>query len=253
MKRSDFASSFNGCQDDCGRGGNGNGGGGGTVGGPTGGNCDGREGGGGGGCEEQKPNGQMTGGTASRQKATSIAQKAAKEAKEAEDAQLGAGVAASHAIKEQLAERAHQAAVAAEAALAGKKQIVDELQHEVHEAEGVVQEEYSSMQSAETVVQAAIQAHQEATRILKLLTEALAISQTNVGNAETAAQGAQSELSEKTALVDAAKNRVELLLRQLCVARADLANTKQAENVAEHAAHSAKQNADRVRRTLFRD
>lgn len=66
------------------------------------------------------------------------------------------------------------------------------------------------------------------------------MAQANVGNSEQAAQGAQQELSEKTQLLEAAKNRVEQLLRQLSSARADLANTKQAAYKASAAAHEAK-------------
>lgn len=55
----------------------------------------------------------------SKQKASSIAQKAAQEAKAASDAQAVAGQQAAHQVKSQLAEKALQAAKAAEAALAG--------------------------------------------------------------------------------------------------------------------------------------
>lgn len=65
-------------------------------------------------------------------------------------------------------------------------------------------------------------------------------AQANVGNSEQAAQGAQQALSEKTQLMEAAKNRVEQLLRQLSSARTDFANTKQAAYKASAAAHEAK-------------
>ncbi|XP_017463834.1 PREDICTED: uncharacterized protein LOC108357256, partial [Rhagoletis zephyria] len=71
---------------------------------------------------ECKQNPMMAGNA--KQKATSIAQKAAQEAKAASDAQQAAGEAASLQVKAQLAEKAMQAAKAAEAALAGKQQIV---------------------------------------------------------------------------------------------------------------------------------
>lgn len=75
---------------------------------------------------------------------------------------------------------------------------------------------------------------------LKTLTGAVQTAQANVGNSEQAAQGAQQELSEKTQLMEAAKNRVEQLLRQLSAARTDFTSTKQAAYKASAAAHEAK-------------
>lgn len=74
----------------------------------------------------------------------------------------------------------------------------------------------------------------------RTLTGAVQTAQANVGNSEQAAQGAQQALSEKTQLMEAAKNRVEQLLRQLSSARTDFANTKQAAYKASAAAHEAK-------------
>lgn len=102
-----------------------------------------------------------------------------------------------------------------------------------------------------------MQAAQQATTQLKTLTGAVQTAQANVrnlnligkmfyfwkqqvGNSEQAAQGAQQALSEKTQLMEAAKNRVEQLLRQLSSARTDFANTKQAAYKASAAAHEAK-------------
>lgn len=77
-------------------------------------------------------------------------------------------------------------------------------------------------------------------------------AQANVGNSEQAAQGAQQELAEKTQLMEAAKNRVEQLLRQLSAARTDFVNTKQAAYKASASAHEAKVNAARNRRNTLR-
>jgi ABC-type transporter Mla subunit MlaD len=76
-----------------------------------------------------------------------------------------------------------------------------------------------------------------------MLTEAVQTANSNLANSEQAAQGAQQELSEKTQLLEAAKNRVEGLLRELKTARADYANTKQAAYKAASAAKQAKSNA----------
>lgn len=74
-------------------------------------------------------------------------------------------------MKAQLADKALQAAKAAEAALAGKQSIVDHLEQEVRDAESVVQEEGSSLQHAQSNVNAAMQAEQQATLQVDLHTQ----------------------------------------------------------------------------------
>ncbi|EDV49941.1 uncharacterized protein LOC6552900 [Drosophila erecta] len=184
----------------------------------------------------------------SRMKASCIAQKAAKEAKEASDAQLEAGEAAARQVKQQLADKAQAAAKAAEAALAGKQQIVEQLESEVREGELVVQEESALLQTTQATFAAAGQAAKQAADQLNTITQAVKNAQENVINSEQVASGAQQELSEKQQLVVAAKKRVELLLRQLEVARADFKNTKGAAERAACAAQEARQRATRERR-----
>ncbi|XP_011292421.2 plectin-like [Musca domestica] len=183
-----------------------------------------------------------------RQKSTNIAQKAAQEAKAATDAQVSAGQAAARQVKMQLADKALQAARAAEAALAGKQQIMEQLQQEVREAEAVVQEESLSLQNSQQNVQAAVKAAEQAQAQLRTLSQAVEIAKSNIGNSEQAANGAQTEYAEKQQLLEAAKSRVEQLLRQLSSARADFSSTKQAAYRAACAAHDAKVNAQRDRR-----
>jgi len=61
-------------------------------------------------------------------------------------------------VKAQLAEKAVQAAKAAEMALSGKEAMVEQLQEEVKEARSVVQEETSSLHRAQVNANAAVQA-----------------------------------------------------------------------------------------------
>lgn len=61
-------------------------------------------------------------------------------------------------VKAQLAEKAVEAAKAAENVLTGKKVIVEELQEEVKEAQSVVQEESSSLEREQLNANAAVQA-----------------------------------------------------------------------------------------------
>lgn len=89
----------------------------------------------------------------------------------------------------------------------------------------------------------ALRAYQQAQTQLKMLSELLSVAQSTVGNAEQAAQGSQQELNEKTQLLEAAKNRVEKLLRELKSARSDFTNTKKEAYKASMAAKEAKQNA----------
>ena len=66
-------------------------------------------------------------------------------------------------VKTQLAEKALQAAKAAEAALAGKQAVVEQLQQEVKEAEAVVAENTAAVHQQQGTVNAAVQAAQQAT------------------------------------------------------------------------------------------
>lgn len=71
-------------------------------------------------------------------------------------------------VKTQLAEKALQAAKAAEAALAGKQAVVEQLQQEVKEAEAVVAENTAAIHQQQGTVNAAIQAAQQATAQVRI-------------------------------------------------------------------------------------
>lgn len=71
-------------------------------------------------------------------------------------------------MKAQLAEKALQAARAAEAALSGKEAIVQQLEEEVRESETVVEEEMGSLQQAKSNVNAAIEAAKESQDQVKM-------------------------------------------------------------------------------------
>jgi len=63
---------------------------------------------------------------------------------------------------------------------------------------------------------------------LKALTYSTQLAQNNVAASQQSAEGAQKELAEKTALVDAAKERCETLRKELETAKQDLSATRQA-------------------------
>ncbi|KAH8417624.1 hypothetical protein KR222_002863 [Zaprionus bogoriensis] len=179
-------------------------------------------------------------------KASNIAQKAALEAKAANDAQMAAADAAASQVKSELADKALQSARAAEAALAGKQQIVEQLDAEHREAQAVVQEVTTSLQNtqgnAAAASDAATEAKSQVVRLKRLVQDAV----TNLANIENVSNGAQQELAEKTQLLEAAKNRVKNLSNQLAVAKIDFEKTKKAAYKAACAAVEAKQKAQRT-------
>lgn len=183
-------------------------------------------------------------------KAFSIAAKAAQEAKAASDAQMPAAENAAQLVKVQLAEKAVAAAKAAKAALAGKQQIVEQLDMEVREGELAVRDENAYLQCAQGNCEAASLAAKQAGLQLKALKEAMASAKSNVENSEQASNGAEQEVLKKQQLVEAAKSRVEILLRQLDSAQNDYRATKKAAERACSAAQEAKLQAARQRRMV---
>ncbi|XP_016978822.1 glycine, alanine and asparagine-rich protein-like [Drosophila rhopaloa] len=186
----------------------------------------------------------------SKAKASNIAQKAALEAKAASDSQMAAAEAAASQVKSELAAKAAQSARAAEAALAGKQQIVEQLQQEMTEADAVVSEVTSSLQNTQANANAAASAAHEAQTQLNQLKNLVIAATANMANIENVASGAQQELAEKTQLLEAAKHRVENLARQMNDAKSDFEKTKQAAYKAACAAVEAKQKAQRARRMI---
>ncbi|SPP88072.1 tol-Pal system protein TolA [Drosophila guanche] len=196
---------------------------------------------------KSKPCGNFNKGNP-KSKATNIAQKAAQDAKAASDSQMAAAEAAATQVKTELAERAAQSARAAEAALAGKQQMVEQLAQEMAEAEAVVTEVTASLQNTQINTNAAAAAASDSQTQLQQMKLLLQAATTNLANIEGVSQGAQTELSEKTQLLEAAKNRVQSLGKQMADAKADFDKTKQAAYKAACAAVDAKKKAQRNRR-----
>ncbi|XP_023173490.1 uncharacterized protein LOC111601225 isoform X2 [Drosophila hydei] len=178
-----------------------------------------------------------------KQKSSSIAVKAAQDAKAANEAQQAAGQMAAQHIKQQLAEKAFQSAKAAEAALAGKQIVVQQLEQEMQEAHAVVEEESASLQSTEANMNAALEAARVATHQFEALTALHKTVKDNLANIQTVALGSQQEMTSKVQLLEAAKNRSASIEKQLEAAREDYERTKQAAYRAACAAVEAKQKA----------
>ncbi|EDW24622.1 GL23291 [Drosophila persimilis] len=132
-----------------------------------------------------------------KSKASNIAQKAAQEAKAANEAQGSAAEAASLKIKSELADKAVQSARAAEAALAGKQQILEQLEVEQREAEAVVNEVTNSLQSTNANAAVANTAAVEAQKQVADLKTMLEAASANLNSIEAVSNGAQREMEEK--------------------------------------------------------
>lgn len=183
-------------------------------------------------------------------KASNIAQKAAQEARAASDAQMAAAEAAAQQVKCELAERAAQSARAAEAALAGKQQIVEQLGGEMAEAESVINEITTSLHNTQNNANCAMQAAVEARNQLDQLKCLVTAATMNLASIENVANGCQQELAEKTQLLEAAKNRYDCLSAQIKEAKTDYEKTKKAAYKAACSAVEAKQKANRSMRSV---
>ncbi|KAH8416268.1 hypothetical protein KR222_002043, partial [Zaprionus bogoriensis] len=178
-----------------------------------------------------------------KQKSSNIAIKAAQDAKAANEAQQAAGQLAAQHIKQELAEKAFQSAKAAEAALTGKQMVVQQLELEMQEAHAVVEEESSSLQSTEQNMNAAVEAARAATLQFETLSELHKVAKDNLAIIQAVAMGSQQEMNGKVQLLEAAKNRLATLEKQLAAARDDYEKTKTAAYRAACAAVEAKQKA----------
>ncbi|KAM8705417.1 hypothetical protein ACLKA7_009818 [Drosophila subpalustris] len=201
--------------------------------------------GGGGNCDMMNRN-------LAKQTATNIAQKAAQEAEQASGTQQCAAAEVAHQVKMQLADKAYTAAKAAEAALSGKQQMVDQLESELCESETALQQESASIANSQSNLSAACQSAKQAQHLLLALQSIVKIAHENLANAKNAAAGAQQQLAEKAQLIEAAQHRIESLKRLLQAARKDLENIKRSAYKAVCAAAEARQKANRERRSKAR-
>lgn len=173
--------------------------------------------------------------------AAGLASKAALEAKQANDDMASAVKAASDRIKQEYAEKAAMAAKAAEAVLVSKKQLMQQLEMEVSEAELVVQEETQELSAMEAQSQLALRTHTESKEQLNLLINGIKLARENLINSEMVAAACQQSMMDRNALLQTAQKRLKLLHTNLAEARADLAKTKKAADNAMYAAKVAKQ------------
>ncbi|KAH8289673.1 hypothetical protein KR054_009016, partial [Drosophila jambulina] len=177
-----------------------------------------------------------------------IAQKAAQDAKAANDAQMGAAEAASHQVRAELAYKAQQSAKAAEAALAGKQQILDQMRLEMSDSESALATITAAVPKFGDNAELLRSVSQKSDMQLSYMKKIVEIANAHFVNDQKIAKGAQKEVVEKTALLNAAKQRSEIINNRLAEATKDLEDTKAAAYKASCAAVEAKQKAQRSRR-----
>nr|AAL68173.1 AT31732p [Drosophila melanogaster] len=182
--------------------------------------------------------------TNAKQRSSGIAVQAANEAKKANDDMKNAVKEAADKIKGEYADKANAAAKAAEAVLFGKSQVLEQLEAEVREAEMVVQEENQELITAESNAQLAAKTHQLVQQELKTLSISLKLAKDIKDASDQVYTVWQQSLADKTALLEAAQRRVNVLMRQLSEARLDYDKTKKAALSAAKAAQEAKQRID---------
>ncbi|KAJ8925479.1 hypothetical protein NQ315_009317, partial [Exocentrus adspersus] len=174
---------------------------------------------------------------------TSLAHSSAIQAKNAVQNQRTAGSQAAFGIKSSFASAALGAAQTAQAALVGKRAIVQNLKKQVSEAQHQLQEEIVQYQQTEAVVQATLATSQQAQEQLHALTAAVAGAQSGAQAAEHAAAEAANVAAAQQAMVSEAKQRLAHLLSQLHTALGRLQETEVSAYKAAEAAQVAQSNA----------
>ncbi|KAH8354282.1 hypothetical protein KR084_005733, partial [Drosophila pseudotakahashii] len=183
-------------------------------------------------------------------KASQMALKAAKDAKDAKDAQPSAGECAGHRAKAMLADRALQAAKAAEAALNGKKQLLEEYTMSLAETKRVIEEIQRAIAASSCSAKAAKGIRDKLRISLASMQNLMQEMGGNLDNIRRVALNAQKDAVEKRSLLEAAKRRVEELHNCLAKAHADLERNEESAKKASDAATEAQQRVDAVRKLV---
>lgn len=177
------------------------------------------------------------------QKPSQMASKAATDAKAAKDAQSCAADAASHRVKAILADRAVLASKGAEAALAGKKQLLDQLLESLAETKGAMEEVQRAIDAStifsKTVCRIREKARQRLANMQSLFKEEWA----NVEGLRRMVASAQRAVMEKRSLLNTAMGRVAEL--HACMKEAQTHNERNRE-IAKKANCSAAEAKKRI-------
>lgn len=151
---------------------------------------------------------------------------AAEDAINASDSQTQAAEAAAATVRNQMAQKAIQAARSAEAALAGKQQIVLELEAQQNEAGAAIKEVSASLQStrinAELAACVANNAQLEVDGLKALIGNAMK----NLSKIQGVSSASQAALVEKTQFLAVIRNQFECLCKKIEEAKQDVVKTK---------------------------
>eukprot|EP00099_Drosophila_melanogaster_P022335 NP_649787.2 uncharacterized protein Dmel_CG11698 [Drosophila melanogaster] len=185
-------------------------------------------------------------------KASQVASKAAKDAKDAKDAQPCAAEMAGYRAREMLADRALQAAKAAEAALNGKKQLLDEYTKSLAETNRVIEEIQRAIAASSCSATSAKGIRDKLCTSVNIMKSMLKEMGGNLDNIRRMADSAQKEALEKRSLLKAARMRVEELHSCMCEAQKDLERNKQSAKKANDAAKEAQQRIEALQKLVSR-
>lgn len=183
-------------------------------------------------------------------KSTKIAATAADEASAAKNAQKCASEEAGRRVMDRLADKAEQAARAAEAALHGKKQLLEQLEQSHCQAEAVIEEVKKILARSKcninTVIRLAanIKNHQEVMQSFLKATKA------DLEKYKEIAACTQKDIRKKYMIIMGVSKRAEQLKKCIEKAKKDLCRTEKIAQKAETAAIEAAQRAE-MARNLF--
>ncbi|OXU31639.1 hypothetical protein TSAR_016129, partial [Trichomalopsis sarcophagae] len=172
-----------------------------------------------------------------------IAQGAAQQAHNFEKNQPAAAAQAAYVAKNRLGQSAGLSAATAAAAFAGKQIIYRGLEQQAYNAHRALESEKLQLQVAQRAATAAAHAAQQAMHQVQVITTALNAAQATSEHASAAASAAAGELAAQTAMVGAAKARLQAIEDQLHHARIDFEAARAANFKAAHAAQVAQNNA----------
>ncbi|KAJ8679645.1 hypothetical protein QAD02_015432 [Eretmocerus hayati] len=172
-----------------------------------------------------------------------IARGAAAQAHNFEKSQPAAAAQAAYVAKNRLGQSAGLSAATAAAAFAGKQIILRGLEQQTYNAHRALEGEKLQLQQAQRSATAAANSAQQAMHQVQVITTALNAAQATSQHASTAASEAAAELAAQTAMVGAAKARVQALEDQLRHARVDFEAAQRANLQAAQAARLAQNEA----------
>ncbi|XP_017846184.1 uncharacterized protein LOC108602560 [Drosophila busckii] len=184
------------------------------------------------------------------QKSTCIASSAAEAAKAAKDQQICAGHRAGQRVKVALADKAEQAARAAEAELNGKKKLLDQLISSLKEAQAVEEEVKKTIAQSGNNLNGVKNVFNMYTKLFDRLQCLQASAKKNLQKLSEVVQNSQSDIVQKQHLLRDTKRQLETQLKCRCKAKKDYEFTATLAQKAAVAAEEAKQRIESIRGSI---